>query len=285
MNNTQFLGSVFCGRCKTTLGDDKIICKGLSVYKCKCGLKVRALLKCNFCNKPFFKMPCLVRKTNYCSLDCYWTGTNRSEYKVCKRCGQEFRVSQVLIKKGYGFYCSKECWFGLFENARKKLICRQCGKAFIVTKAVFKKGPKYCSKTCKDDFNRDHVTKICRNCKKEFKLPRSDVNRGRGSFCTWECYKHFDGETYIEKTVRLELEKIKIPFIQEAKFARFHADFYLPDKKTIIECDGEYWHAQEKIKKRDLRKEEFLKDQGYKIIRFSGQEINRGIFKKFLRNI
>ena len=47
------------------------------------------------------------------------------------------------------------------------------------------------------------------------------------------------------------------------------ADFFIPSKKLIIECDGRYWHK----KKRDNVRDNVLKKQGYKILRFTDFEI------------
>lgn len=49
----------------------------------------------------------------------------------------------------------------------------------------------------------------------------------------------------------------------------FIADFYIPDKNLIIECDGEAWHNQ----KKDNRKTFSLLRLGYKVLRFKGKKI------------
>ena len=273
MSDTALLSSVICGRCKTSLISS---IPGTQKYTCKCGLKIRIILQCTHCRKDFLNFPYLVRKTNYCSLACYWTGTNRKELKSCKVCGKQFSIKRYLVEEGFGFYCGKKCWFELFERNKKLVVCKQCQKEFYVINAVYKKGPKFCSKKCRDDSKRDYVTSNCQNCKEDFQLPRGDLNRGRGYFCTRVCYKTFVGETSIEKIVRLALEELKENFVQEAKFGRFHADFYLPERKVVIECDGEYWHRSQLIKERDLRKELFLNEQGLKVVRLTEEEINMG---------
>lgn len=263
------MSSIFCKRCQTGL----VRCfkeDGLTKYTCKCSSVKRVLFTCNYCKKKFLNFPYLKRKTNYCSLKCYWTGTNKKHLRICKSCQKEFYVVDTLVKKGFGFYCSK-----------------QCKKIFTVSKSTYKRRPKFCSKTCKDNFERDYVSRICRGCKKQFELPRSSLNRGHGSYCSWECYKHFKGETSIEQRIRIELEKLKEPFKQEIRFGRFRADFYLPNRNLIIECDGSYWHRDIKIKERDKRKDKFLQALGYKIIRFSEESIrnyNPELLEKLLVN-
>jgi len=71
------------------------------------------------------------------------------------------------------------------------------------------------------------------------------------------------------------LNLARIKFEREIKFRRFHVDFLLKDSKTVIECDGEYWHLNPKIRERDKRKDELLKSLDYKVLRFSGKTLDK----------
>lgn len=270
------LNSVICGTCRTPLLQ-RFENNGVLIYKCKCLLKVRAILACKNCKKQFLNLPYLIRKTNYCSLGCYWIGTNRKQLRICKSCNKEFYADATLIRKGYGFYCTRDCWFSIFKKWKKPVKCKQCKKEFLVIRAVYKKHPKFCNKKCSDNSKIDHIFRTCRECKRNFKLTNSAINRGRGSFCTWECYKKFKGETRIERLVRLELQKLKEPFKQEVRLGSFRADFYLPKRNMIIECDGKYWHASGVIKERDERKDKFLRQQGYILVRLSEDDIRNDV--------
>lgn len=202
MDSAQsLLNLVKCGTCKTSLVQ-RFEDNGISLYRCKCLLKVRTILVCTNCKKQFLNLPYLIRKTNYCSLHCYRTGTNKKQLKICKSCGKKFYAEASLIKKGYGFYCSRDCWFSLFRKRKKIVKCKQCKKEFLVIRAAYKKKPKYCSKTCKDNAEIDQISSICKGCKISFDLPRSAIDRGRGSFCTWKCYKKYKGESSLEQLVR-----------------------------------------------------------------------------------
>ena len=57
------------------------------------------------------------------------------------------------------------------------------------------------------------------------------------------------------------------------RIGKFRADFYLPKRNLVIECDGEYWHMNQEIKLRDQRKDKLLQQMGYNILRLSGQDI------------
>lgn len=81
-------------------------------------------------------------------------------------------------------------------------------------------------------------------------------------------------ETDIERIVRIELEKRKIPFIQFYPHRLgFEMDFALIDKKICIECDGEIWHN----KKKDNFRDYMLKRSGWRTIRLKELEIKNNI--------
>lgn len=57
------------------------------------------------------------------------------------------------------------------------------------------------------------------------------------------------------------------------------ADFYLPEYRIVIYCDGDYWHKGEWAKKHNvIRKDNWqtkvLESRGFKVFRFSETEIN-----------
>ncbi|MDP3917684.1 MAG: DUF559 domain-containing protein [Candidatus Woesebacteria bacterium] len=71
------------------------------------------------------------------------------------------------------------------------------------------------------------------------------------------------------------LNLAQIKFEREAKFKRFHVDFLLEKYKTVIECDGEFWHLKPNVKERDKRKDILLQSLGYKVLRFTGNELDK----------
>lgn len=54
-------------------------------------------------------------------------------------------------------------------------------------------------------------------------------------------------------------------------------DFYLPDYNLVVECDGEYWHGSEKQKLKDEYRNIRLKQLGFKILRFCGNDIKQNL--------
>lgn len=98
-------------------------------------------------------------------------------------------------------------------------------------------------------------------------------------------------DTKIERRVAKGLIKRKIPFIKQFKIQnKFVCDFAIPCFKIIIECDGDYWHAnpkiyanrnltptQEKKIRTDKLKDKFLKKQGWTVLRFFETDIKSNV--------
>ena len=98
-------------------------------------------------------------------------------------------------------------------------------------------------------------------------------------------------DTSIELLLAKNLIKEKIPFVKQLNIDnKFSCDFAVPFYKIIIECDGDYWHANPKIynrKKldkrqkvninRDLFKDKYLSKKGWVILRFFESEIKSNV--------
>jgi very-short-patch-repair endonuclease len=93
--------------------------------------------------------------------------------------------------------------------------------------------------------------------------------------------------TKIEIKMREFLKQEKIEFIQNYKIKNFLMDFYLPKYNLVIECDGDYWHANPDFVKdkeltepqirnidRDKRKNKMLITEKIKFLRFWERDIN-----------
>lgn len=235
------------------------------------GQERRIEISCYGCAKKFTISLYLKRSTNYCSRECYWNSTRRKEKRKCKVCGKEFTVKAYLIEEGFGTFCSRECQHKLYPPQIVKL-CPKCGKKFKVQPARADKR-KFCSKICKDEFERDYVKRVCKNCKRIFEIPRWELNKGKGTFCSRDCYIIFNGESSIEAKTREALEMAGIPFEQEAKIGTYRIDFLLVDHDVVLECDGEYWHSRPWSDERDKRKDFYLGAKGLRVIRITEQTI------------
>jgi hypothetical protein len=132
--------------------------------------------------------------------------------RICRNCGTEFFVFQSAIKKGRGYFCSRNCYhqWNKGENSprfKKELkviqICIQCKKEFVVAKGRVDDGRgKFCSRRCKGDWmsinrsgenhpmwNGGKKMCICKRCGKEFLITPSIIGneKNNGSFCSKVC--------------------------------------------------------------------------------------------------
>lgn len=54
-------------------------------------------------------------------------------------------------------------------------------------------------------------------------------------------------------------------------------DIILPERKIIIQCDGDYWHNYPDGNEQDRKQDEILTKNGWRVIRFWEHEINENI--------
>ena len=62
-------------------------------------------------------------------------------------------------------------------------------------------------------------------------------------------------------------------------------DFIISSAKISIFCDGEYWHNNEKVKKKDKWVNHILNNDGWKVLRFPGKQIKSPDFKNQLKEV
>lgn len=76
----------------------------------------------------------------------------------------------------------------------------------------------------------------------------------------------------IEYKVANQLTDNNIRYIQQKRIydsindKLFYLDFYIPEYKLVIECNGDYWHSKPKRIERDKMLKEYVKSTGRKII-------------------
>lgn len=59
---------------------------------------------------------------------------------------------------------------------------------------------------------------------------------------------------------------------------KFLVDAYIPQLNLVIECDGDYWHSLDNVKKRDKAKNAYLTKCGFNLLRLTETEINNNDF-------
>jgi len=148
--------------------------------------------------------------------------------------------------------------YQITDEIRKNMSTSHIGK-HCSPKSEFKKGHKL-SKEIKKKMSESHI----RNPNRNFRETKIELKIEAGL--------QIQGFIY-EKQVPLCKTAI--------------VDFYLPEHKIVIECDGCYYHScpihfpknYREIRVRDINKDKVLKANGFKIYRFWEHEINESVEK------
>lgn len=189
--------------------------------------------------------------------------------KPCAHCGTLFsrRPDESAFSFGHRKSCSRECQFRMRsgdlppvrvcvvchtefgkqdgETSQRYLLRMTCGdtckKQYAVilmrrnaaTPVKTATEPKTCP-VCNASFNRRSDEKMCgyklrrtcsRTCARQLALARSDARSG------------------IELATRSALRAAGIEFVEQKPIGAFVVDFWLPTSRTVIECNGDYWHC------------------------------------------
>lgn len=252
--------------------------------------------KCPVCNKKFVHKDI---RQKFCSRKCYLDlNIIPVKYKICKFCGKKFLENKKhrMIK-----FCSRGCaiknnWkSGSYPKYIQKLMGRNGGIARIGKIRV------------------ERIKKICPICKKEFSHVPNYARQV--DYCSVHCaaverrkYRIFPKkDTTIEVKIQehlsfLHLEYFTHKYISDITHG-YQCDILIPkqetegviiSQKTIIECDGCYFHfcsicnknkeptkkQLEQMERDKLRTQELL-DKGYKVIRLWEHNIKPMELKEF----
>lgn len=82
--------------------------------------------------------------------------------------------------------------------------------------------------------------------------------------------------TSIEAAVASVLDRLGVAYVFQHPMAGYVADFFVPSRSLVIECDGEYWHSRPHCAARDRRKDETFMKLGYSVLRLPEREIRSG---------
>lgn len=90
----------------------------------------------------------------------------------------------------------------------------------------------------------------------------------------------------IEKIIWKALDKLNINYKIQVSFnnGKFISDIYIPTRRLIIECNGDYWHNLPKRRERDKALEKYAGKKGYKIVWLWESAIRKNP-KRALRNV
>jgi len=215
--------------------------------------------------------------------------------RTCAVCGRKMKaVNSSHLRSVHNM--TKEEYFKLFPDGdfgqdkyeltkeqRKKISDAQRGR---------KKSPKELKKISRLGWHHSEETKAKMSATRK---GRKAWNKGlTGTFKHTEEYKRKMSKqqakliaersrgspTSIELKIKEILIDIGIEFKQQFIIGRkFSVDFFVPKANLIIECNGDYWHNREDIKKKDKRKMKYLEVCGFNILILWEHEINSDITK------
>lgn len=86
-------------------------------------------------------------------------------------------------------------------------------------------------------------------------------------------------DSSIERAMEAEFIKRGMQYKKQVPLHRVACVDFLLGDKTIVQCDGEYWHNLPERKEKDIRQDKILKSMGYKIYRFWESEIKNDVSK------
>lgn len=95
------------------------------------------------------------------------------------------------------------------------------------------------------------------------------------------------GPSYPERYFKKVFKKYK-GIIPEFRFHTYSLDFAFPSKRIDIEIDGDQHYNDERIIKHDMKRNGFLKENGWKVIRIRWshyQKLSRGERKNFVSSL
>jgi very-short-patch-repair endonuclease len=81
-----------------------------------------------------------------------------------------------------------------------------------------------------------------------------------------------DSMTFAEKALSRALRKTDLHVRRQAPIGRYVVDFAIHDAGLVIEVDGG-WHDLPDAQLRDLERDAWLESQGYRVLRFSNQQV------------
>lgn len=82
-------------------------------------------------------------------------------------------------------------------------------------------------------------------------------------------------ESPLERMLAEELDRRGIAYEREYPISRMRVDFAFPAAKLVVECDG--WRYHHDAKPRDMRRDNFLRSRGWRVMRFSGETIRKDV--------
>lgn len=216
--------------------------------------------ECPICGKKFTTQKGIKGEKTTCSVGCSNTFFHRhteeskekirqSIYGYCKKVGKNIRTRIKIDGKVRILY---------IPNI--KIICKQCGKEKLTTKPT----QKFCSNKCasiSNSKNPEYIEKL-----KKAQQKRVKEGRHKG-------WKTRNILSYPEEFFIKVLDNNKITYKVNKYFKGYFLDFAIEEKMIDLEIDGKQ-HQYEDRKEHDIKRDKFLKENGWIVYRIDWNSIN-----------
>ena len=218
-------------------------------------------------------------RDRYCSKECYLKTISVSKIS-CKNCGIIFQPKFSITK-----YCSRKCYvadtIGIHNHFYGKHHTLEDKKIM----AKYKIGKKL-SIEHRDKLSEAHKWVTGEN-NPFYGHKHSDETKE-----LWKQYRPkpntpMNSNTKPERTIKKYLESKGLIkgkdfyqnyWINDIKNI-YRADFIIPEKKIVIECDGDHWHNYPIGNDIDHIRTKELQNTGYKVIRFWESQIKKRFYE------
>lgn len=89
----------------------------------------------------------------------------------------------------------------------------------------------------------------------------------------------------LERIVYAVLKELEIEFLPQEPIGPYFVDIYLPDTNVVIECDGFYWHSKPEAVVFDKRRDSYMRNHGYKMLRLPEKLIKEDAKKAVIEGL
>lgn len=229
-------------------------------------------MKCKFCYK-IYKGRNINNVTKH-ELHCI-KNPNFIPYK-CDKCNREFNKTHAYI--GHFSYCGR-----IIKKKSRKIENNTCHFCDYTHDNIYKVISHISNCKNNPDFERIRIDRV-ENGKKSIKHTqetKDKISKSRKEYLRNNPDKvpyllnHSSKESYPEKYFTEVFKNEGIDVIKSYRIGLYELDFSIPEKKIDIEIDGSQHYLDTKIVESDKRRNDFLKENGWDVIRINWSEYKK----------
>lgn len=254
---------------------------------------------CAHCGDKYHVPPSDIRAgSKYCSRKCKGLAKSATrQMRACEVCGTPFRYQPSRSTR----FCSQAC-MGVAYAKRVEVSCDWCGSSMSIQPNQ-RRDHNFCNMSCKsqwehqrrrdEGFYPSKVDAICEECGKQVRIHPYRV--GEFKYCSRVCSGIASmrniatvSPTTIEAETYQALVTLGIKAIPQRRIGNYLVDAYVPQTRTIIEVQGDYFHCnpdvypdgprdarQRRAVEKDHRRRKWFRDHGYTVVELWERDIRQ----------